>query len=43
MYRLDRTAGHYFDYDPLKLERLQGLTIELRLGQRGDRDDDGDE
>lgn len=37
--RLDRTAGHYFEYDPVKLDRLQDLTIELRLGQRPDADE----
>jgi len=34
--RLDRTAGHYFDYDPVKLARLQDLTRELRLGYRAE-------
>jgi hypothetical protein len=38
---LHRSAGHYFEYDPIKLERVQDLTIELRLGQR--REEDGED
>jgi hypothetical protein len=37
---LNRSAGHYFEYDPIKLETLQDLTMELRLGQRRDGDED---
>jgi hypothetical protein len=37
---LNRSAGHYFEYDPIKLETLQDLTMELRLGRRRDGDED---
>jgi hypothetical protein len=44
---LDASAGHYFDYDTAKLERLQELTAELRLGYRRDPEqadiDEGDD
>jgi hypothetical protein len=40
MHSLNRSAGHYFEYDPSKLEGLQDLTIELRLGQRRDVNED---
>jgi hypothetical protein len=40
IHSLNRSAGHYFEYDPTKLERLQDLTIELRLGQRRDVHED---
>lgn len=34
-------AGHYFDYDPVKLERLRELTAELRLGMKRNDNDCG--
>jgi hypothetical protein len=37
---LNRSAGHYFEYDTIKLETLQDLTMELRLGRRRDGDED---
>lgn len=43
---LDATAGHFFEYDPVKLEKLRRLTAELRLGRRahsGDEDGDSDD
>lgn len=30
--RYNTTAGHSFEHDPVKLERLRDLTAELRLG-----------
>ncbi|WWD22188.1 hypothetical protein CI109_106679 [Kwoniella shandongensis] len=37
--RLDRPAGHFFEYDATKLEKLKILTIELRYGVKSTRGD----